>query len=45
VKGVVRSISAEELVVDVGGHSRTLRLGDKLAGGATDRGGRPNRLE
>jgi hypothetical protein len=33
VKGVVKSISAEEVIIEDKGHKRLLRLGDKLAGG------------
>ena len=32
--GVVRSIGAEEVIIEVAGHRRALRLGDKLTDGA-----------
>ncbi len=36
-KAVVKSISAEEAVVEIGGHRRPLRLGDKLPSGGGDK--------
>ena len=41
VKGVVRSIGAEEAVLKVGGRRRVLHLGDKLGGGAETPAQRP----